>query len=72
MNASALARASAAVNTVCAPPLSMMADWNSPSDDGAARSAQMFFAPAESPPTVMRSGSPPKSAIVSPTHASAA
>lgn len=53
-------------------PLCSAARRNSPSARGLASSAPILMAPADSPKTVTRSGSPPNSAIESRTHSSAA
>ena len=59
--------------SVCAPaPLWVIACWNSPLATGMASRVVMLMAPADSPATVTRPGSPPNAAMFSRTHRSAA
>ena len=53
-------------------PLSSTALWKSPRARGIVRRQAMFTEPADSPKTVTLCGSPPKAAISSRTHSSAA
>ncbi len=49
-----------------------MARWNRPWAEGTVSSVVTEIAPADSPKTVTESGSPPKAAMFSRTHRSAA
>ena len=54
------------------PPLCPMARWKSPAASGVAIRVFTLHDPADSPKIVTRSGSPPKAAMLSRTHSSAA
>ena len=58
--------------TLCAAPLCRIARWKRPRAAGAASSAPIDIAPADSPNTVTRAGSPPIRSACSRTQASAA
>jgi hypothetical protein len=64
--------ASALLLTGPTAPLCRIARWNRPCAAGSVSKAPMLMAPADSPNTVTRCGSPPKAAILSWTQRKAA
>ena len=71
-NSAAIVAPSSGSKVWWAAPLSAMARWNRPSVAGMASMLQTLNAPADSPPMVIRSGSPPKADTFSCTQARAA
>ena len=71
-NSVAIPEPSSGSNVWCAAPLWAMARWNRPSVDGIASMLQTLNAPADSPPMVIRSGSPPNPAMFRCTQVRAA